>query len=65
MASLRTQSAARILRGATASRVALAAASRRFQGGISTSSGTVPAVKTNEPDYDLQADKASSYILPN
>lgn len=60
MASLRTQSAARMLRSATASRVALAAAPRRFQGSVTAATGTVPAVKTNEPDYDLHADKASS-----
>jgi hypothetical protein len=65
MASLRSQRAAQLLRGAIAPRVALSAAPRRFQSSVTQASGTVPAPTTNEPDYDIQADKATSYESPN
>ncbi|CAM1511055.1 Fc.00g085680.m01.CDS01 [Cosmosporella sp. VM-42] len=67
MASLRTQSASRMLRSAASPRVALAAAPRRFQSSVATSaSGTVPAAPStqNAPDYDIQADKATSTFTP-
>ncbi|RMJ10152.1 NADH-ubiquinone oxidoreductase 21 kDa subunit, mitochondrial [Fusarium euwallaceae] len=64
MASLRSQRAAQLLRGAIAPRVALSAAPRRFQSSVTQASGTVPAPTTNEPDYDIQADKATSTYTP-
>lgn len=67
MASLRTQSAARMLRSVASPRVALSAAPRRFQSSVTTAApGTVPVAPstTNQPDYDIQADKATSYTSP-
>ncbi|KAF5004548.1 hypothetical protein FDECE_8960 [Fusarium decemcellulare] len=65
MASLRTQNAARLLRNAVAPRVALSAAPRRFQSSVTQASGTIPAAPTtNEPDYDIKADKATSTYTP-
>ncbi|KAI5457165.1 ETC complex I subunit conserved region-domain-containing protein [Mariannaea sp. PMI_226] len=67
MASLRSQSAVRMLRSASSSRVALAAAPRRFQSSVTASTGTVPAAPsttTNEPDYKIHADKATSTYTP-
>lgn len=65
MASLRTQSAARMLRTVASPRIAVAAAPRRLQSTtVTAASGTVPApVTNNEPDYKIQADKATSYEL--
>ncbi|KAM5386895.1 hypothetical protein ACJZ2D_000188 [Fusarium nematophilum] len=64
MASIRSQSAARFLRSAVAPRVALSAAPRRYQSSVTQASGTIPAPTTNEPDYDIQADKATSTYTP-
>lgn len=67
MASLRTQSAARMLRSVASPRVALSAAPRRFQSSVTTAApGTVPVAPstTNQPDYDIQADKATSTFTP-
>ena len=61
MAALRSQSAARMLRSAVAPRVALAGAPRRFQSNVTSATGTITGPVTNEPDYDIQADKATSY----
>ena len=61
MASLRTQSAARMLRAAAtpASRIA----PRRWQSTATSAPAAVPApTTTNQPDYDIQADKATSYV---
>ncbi|KAH8172575.1 ETC complex I subunit conserved region domain-containing protein [Sarocladium implicatum] len=63
MASLRTQSAARMLRAAAtpASRVA----PRRWQSSATSAPATVPAPNTmNQPDYNIQADKATSTFTP-
>jgi len=65
MASLRTtQSAARLLRSP---RVAFATAPRRFQSGASTSATPpVPTgpVESNQPDYSIAPDKATSTFTP-
>lgn len=52
-----------MLRSAPSSRIALAAAPRRFESSITSAPGTVPAAPrtTNEPDYNIKADKATSY----
>lgn len=63
MASLRTRSAAGLLRGASTSRIAVSSAPRRFQSSITQATGTTPvAPKENQPDYDIPADKATSYV---
>lgn len=50
-----------MLRSAAAPRVALSAAPRRFQSNVTQASGTITGPVTNEPDYNIQADKATSY----
>ncbi|KAM0352488.1 hypothetical protein ACHAPU_002156 [Fusarium lateritium] len=64
MAALRSQSAARMLRSVAAPRVALSAAPRRFQSNVTQASGTITGPVTSEPDYDIQADKATSTFTP-
>ncbi|KFA62728.1 hypothetical protein S40285_05026 [Stachybotrys chlorohalonatus IBT 40285] len=65
MASLRTRSAAGLLRGASTSRIAVSSAPRRFQSSITQATGTTPvAPKENQPDYDIPADKATSTFTP-
>jgi hypothetical protein len=63
MAALRSQSAVRLLRAtsAPATRFASAALSRRLQSSVTSATAAVPATETNQPDYDIQADKATSY----
>lgn len=58
MASLRTQSAAKLLR---VPRVAVAAAPRRFKSSVTTPVPTGPA-ETNQPDYSIRPEKATSYV---
>lgn len=58
MASLRTQSAAKLLR---VPRVAVAAATRRFKSSVTTPVPTEPA-ETNQPDYSIRPEKATSYV---
>ncbi|KAF5568107.1 NADH:ubiquinone oxidoreductase 21kD subunit [Fusarium musae] len=64
MAALRSQSAARMLRSAAAPRVALSAAPRRFQSNVTQASGTITGPVTSEPDYNIEADKATSTFTP-
>ncbi|KAK0388771.1 hypothetical protein NLU13_5014 [Sarocladium strictum] len=64
MASLRTQSAARMLRAASTPAMR-AAAPRRWQSSVTSATAAVPAPETtNQPDYDIQADKATSTYTP-
>lgn len=65
MASLRTQSAARLLRSASAPRAALPLTARRFVSDSTTATGVVPAPSDpNQPDYSLPHDKATSTYTP-
>ncbi|KPM40344.1 hypothetical protein AK830_g6250 [Neonectria ditissima] len=66
MASLRSQSAARLLRSAASPRVAISVAPRRFESSVTTTRGTVPVAPstTNQPDYTISADKATSTFTP-
>lgn len=63
MASLRTQSAARLLRNAVRPRIALASVPRRFGSSVNSPADVVPAMPgaANQPDYDAPVDKATSY----
>lgn len=64
MASLRTQSAAKMLRAAAAPATRVAVAPKRWQSSVTSAPAAVPAVTTtNQPDYTIQADKAASYVL--
>lgn len=60
MASLRTQQAARLLRSATATRTAMPLAARRFQSSVTTAPAAVPSTDPNQPDYEINHDKATS-----
>ncbi|KEY66616.1 hypothetical protein S7711_01910 [Stachybotrys chartarum IBT 7711] len=65
MASLRTRSAAGLLRGASTGRIAVLSAPRRLQSSMTQATGTTPvAPKENQPDYDILADKATSTFTP-
>ncbi|PNY23516.1 NADH-ubiquinone oxidoreductase 21 kDa subunit, mitochondrial [Tolypocladium capitatum] len=65
MASLRTQSAGRLLRSATPARLALSSAPRRFQSAVAKPTNAVPAaLNPNQPDYEIPADKATSTFTP-
>merc|ERR1712000_434522 len=67
MASLRTHSAARLLRGASASRTTFAAIPRRFQSSGSVTSATPPVptkLEDTQPDYSIGPDKATSTYTP-
>lgn len=62
MASLRTQSAARLVRNAMRPRIALASIPRRFESSAAKPADVVPAMPSaNQPDYDVPLDKATSY----
>lgn len=50
-----------MLRSAAAPRVALSSAPRRFQSNVTQASGTITSPVTSEPDYNIEADKATSY----
>ncbi|KAL2206713.1 hypothetical protein CC79DRAFT_1335042 [Sarocladium strictum] len=63
MASLRTQSAARLLR-ATASPASRLAMPVRWQSSLTSAPAAVPAPQENQPDYEIQADKAASTFTP-
>jgi hypothetical protein len=62
MASLRTQAASRLLRGAAAPRTALPLTLRRFESGLVQTEAppAVPESRQNQPDYDIVPDKATS-----
>jgi hypothetical protein len=62
MASLRTRSAAGLLRSVSSTRVASPHVTRRFQSSVTQATGTVPAPVENQPDYDVPGDKATSYV---
>ncbi|KAK5998116.1 Complex I-21kD [Cladobotryum mycophilum] len=66
MASLRTQSVARLMRSAIPARVTLASTPRRFESSIAKPpADVIPTVPgTNQPDYDIPADKATSTFTP-
>ncbi|KAI1322925.1 putative NADH-ubiquinone oxidoreductase 18 kDa subunit [Xylariaceae sp. FL0255] len=67
MVSLRTQSAARILRAShpVASRPALATAARRFKSDQASSTTAVDTTRpANSPDYGVHIDRATSTFTP-
>ncbi|CRK41219.1 hypothetical protein BN1708_008484 [Verticillium longisporum] len=64
MASLGTQQAARLLRSATATRTAMPLAARRFQSSVTTAPAAVPSTDPNQPDYEINHDKATSTFTP-
>ncbi|KAH0496627.1 hypothetical protein TgHK011_003978 [Trichoderma gracile] len=66
MASLRAQSAARLLRNAVSPRIALASVPRRFGSSVNSPADVVPAMPgaANQPDYDAPVDKATSTYTP-
>ncbi|KAH7322951.1 ETC complex I subunit conserved region-domain-containing protein [Stachybotrys elegans] len=64
MASLRTRSAAGLLRSISSTRVASPHVARRYQSSVTQATGTVPAPVENQPDYDIPADKATSTFTP-
>ncbi|KAL6881486.1 ETC complex I subunit conserved region domain-containing protein [Trichoderma novae-zelandiae] len=66
MASLRSQSAARMLRNAVRPRLALASVPRRFGSSVNSPADVVPAMPgaANQPDYDAPVDKATSTYTP-
>jgi len=67
MATLRTQSAARLLRGASYARLNLAVNPRRFETGVTKAprdSVPVGPSPESEPNYDIHPDKATSTFTP-
>ncbi|KAM0255192.1 hypothetical protein ACHAQJ_006035 [Trichoderma viride] len=65
MASLRTQSAARLVRNAMRPRMALASIPCRFESSVAKPTGIVPATPgANQPVYDVPIDKATSTYTP-
>jgi NADH dehydrogenase (ubiquinone) Fe-S protein 4 len=53
-----------MLRSVAIPRVALSAAPRRFQSNITSATGTITGPVSNEPDYNIQSDKATSTYTP-
>ncbi|KFH42073.1 NADH-ubiquinone oxidoreductase 21 kDa subunit-like protein [Hapsidospora chrysogenum ATCC 11550] len=64
MASLRTQSTARLLRAASSAQVALSAAPRRFQHTSATPPVPTGPAESNQPNYNVTQDKATSTYTP-
>ncbi|CAG9946758.1 unnamed protein product [Clonostachys rosea f. rosea IK726] len=67
MASVRSANALRLLKGATASRAALASAPKRFESSTTPAPVEVPATTpsdANQPDYSIRPDKATSTFTP-
>lgn len=67
MASLRSASAARMLRGSVATSRTILPAARRFESTLTTQekpTPSTPAVREeNQPDYGAHFDKATSYVF--
>ncbi len=64
MAAIRAHNAARLLQAASASRIALCPAARRYQTTSATPTITTGPAETSQPDYTVAHDKATSYELP-
>ncbi|EFZ01504.1 hypothetical protein MHUMG1_02524 [Metarhizium humberi] len=62
MASLRLRNASRLFKGVGPSRLSLSTAPSRFQSSLTPSSA--PVDTTNQLDYDVPADKATSTFTP-
>ncbi|PHH92100.1 hypothetical protein CDD83_8951 [Cordyceps sp. RAO-2017] len=65
MASLGSKSAARLWRNASNPRVPFTVGTQRFQSIVAKPSSAVPhAAASNQPDYEIQPDKATSTFTP-
>ncbi|KAF6825333.1 hypothetical protein CMUS01_09873 [Colletotrichum musicola] len=67
MASLRAPNAARLLRSAAPFRASLPLTARRFDSSLTTTQAPAavpPSTEQNQPNYSIQADKATSTFTP-
>lgn len=63
MSSHRIQPALRLLRNIASQRAAPSPQTRRFESSFAKATEVVPIVPNgNQPDYDIAADKATSYV---